>query len=650
MVKLIFATLLFYSSVYAFENELIDETSPYLLQHAHNPVHWIAYNKEAFNKAKKEHKPIFLSIGYSTCHWCHVMAKESFENEKIAAILNKNFISIKVDREEMPHIDTFYQQMHLKIKHRSGGWPLSVILDENGSAFFIATYLPSSNKYGVKGLDTLLPKFSNEYKKFPLKIAKKVSAYKSMNEKEALHVENSITKESLFHDLEKQYDDLYYGFSTAPKFPEASKIELLFVLDSLHVKGALSMALDILDAMALRGMYDQVEGGFFRYATDAAYEIPHFEKMLYTQAGLIPLYVKAYKRTHKRLYKDVVIETIEMLNQRFKANELFYTASDADSNHHEGLYFTFTQKEIDKALEGVEDKNEIKEALLLDEGENFEKRFHLNIYSDKRPINFNTFRKKLQAVRKNREYPFIDKKILTSSNAMMIEALFSASRIEPKYLIEAKASLEKLLHVSLKKAKLYHQYLIESEVSKEALLEDYAYLISALIKAYDVTMEKSYLQKAEEFQERSIKLFYTNGIWYLNQNGKKIKADLRDKYYISAQAKTLQNLLDLALLTDSLKYQNIALKSLQKLSLNLDTPASNKALLMKNYGVILLKSNKENLVKNRTNIESLRYPFIHVKKVDNSIYLACEIGKCFSYSKVFENVKNKIEMKANLTK
>ncbi|HIC43116.1 MAG TPA: thioredoxin domain-containing protein, partial [Sulfurimonas sp.] len=253
-MKFLFLSLICLSILNAqHTNALIHETSPYLTQHAHNPVNWYAWNEETLQKAKNEHKLIFLSIGYSTCHWCHVMAKESFENEDIAVLLNKDYISIKVDREELPHLDKYYQNIFTLLKQRSGGWPLNAVLSEDAKVFYIATYIPPSKKYNIQGLDTLLPLLANKYKNDKKKlliyadeIQKKMKTFHSQSFKK-VNLNLNISYKA-FMGLQRQYDDLYYGFSIQPKFPESSKISLLFDLDALGVEGARQMALDVLRA------------------------------------------------------------------------------------------------------------------------------------------------------------------------------------------------------------------------------------------------------------------------------------------------------------------------------------------------------------------------------------------------------------------
>jgi uncharacterized protein YyaL (SSP411 family) len=346
---LFFTTLI--AEVKQTPNALINESSPYLQQHVYNPVQWYPWGTEAFEKAKKEHKPIFLSIGYSTCHWCHVMARESFENDEVAQLLNRGYIAIKVDREELPQLDSYYQQLYLKLNNRAGGWPLSVILDENRNPFFIGTYIPLHDNYGIDGMVTLLPKVAKRYKDNREAVRREVEAVQKLLHKKSApkpYQRDNFNVDTLMQSSRKHYDPIYFGFSKHRKFPEASRIRLLFDLATLGKPEAKTMAVNTLRTMALHGLYDHIDGGFFRYSTDAAWEIPHFEKMLYNQAELIPLYAEAYRETQEALFRAVVDETIAMTLQRFGKEGLFFSASNADTDHEEGKYFLFTEKEYCK--------------------------------------------------------------------------------------------------------------------------------------------------------------------------------------------------------------------------------------------------------------------------------------------------------------
>lgn len=658
MKPLLLIFLLISSCLYAqdrFANALISEESPYLQQHSHNPVHWYPWGDEALQKAKSEHKPIFLSIGYSTCHWCHVMALESFEDEKIADLINKEYIAIKVDREELPHIDKYYQNLHLLLKKRSGGWPLTAILTEKAKPFFVATYLPPAAKYNIEGLDTFLPRTALEYRNnkntFIAKAEKIESMMKEKDRAELkpVKIELSII-DDIYEGLEKEFDEVYYGFSIQPKFPESSKIGLLFDLDALGKSGAREMALKVLRAMALHGLYDQVEGGFFRYSTDAAWEIPHFEKMLYTNAELIPLYVRAYALTQDELYRRIVIETIAMIEARFERNGVYMSASDADSGHEEGGYFIYSYEEMTDAMASLsaQEKEELEETLELSLIGNFEGKTHINFYAEKRPESFAKIRERLKKIRQKRSYPFIDTKINTAWNAMMIEALFSAARIDDSYLLLAQKRMRFLLEKMYVKGSLYHQSLPGSTPVQKALLEDYAFLVSALIEGYKHDYNAQYLFLAQKLSDDAIKKFYDGSFWYLNESeGFRVYAGMQDKYYQAPMNRMLLSLLRLASLTGERKYLYLVEKSLNaKSSLFKEFPAryasAMKVLLRSKIAYVTLKASKEKLLEIKD--RSIDYPFI-LRKASSEIkgYLACDMEQCFAVDEALENVIKSIE-------
>ena len=665
-MKFFLAFLITISLCYGeFKNALIHETSPYLTQHAHNPVNWYAWNKASLAKAKKEHKPIFLSIGYSTCHWCHVMARESFEDEKIAALINKDFIAIKVDREELPHLDKYYQRLYTLLKNRSGGWPLNAFLTEDAKAFYVATYIPPSEKYNIQGLDTLLPELSQKYKDsrqelidLSYELERKIRQQDRVTLK-PVSMDLSIMNET-FEGLKRDYDELYHGFSIQPKFPEPSKIKLLFDLDSLGVEGAKEMALNVLRAMALGGIYDQVEGGFFRYSVDAAWEIPHFEKMLYTSAELIPLYLKAYGLTQDPLYKEVVVESIKMIEKRFEVDDVYMSASDADSNHLEGSYFIYTYEELLQSMSSLtkEEKASLIEGLDLSEIGNFiledesETSYtHINFYGKNKPISFKKIQPALEKLRGTRTYPFIDKKINTAWNAMMIEALFSSASFDKKYLALAEKRVHALLRDMYKKGILYHQRLLGNEAVQKAILEDYAFMISTLIEAYAQTYDKKYLYLAKTLADKAIEMFYDGTFWFLSADGIKVYADMQDKYYTAPLNKILFSLLKLASLSEKREYLDIVEKSLDIYSIRLSkNPASYasalQVLLAKKRSFITLKSSKNQLEKNKKRISNIDYPYL-LNKADNSLnsYLACDMMQCFAIDKEIDEVIKIIEQR-----
>ncbi|MFT5661453.1 MAG: hypothetical protein ACI9TV_002099 [Sulfurimonas sp.] len=653
-MKYLLLTFLCLVSLHAsqYTNELKYSTSPYLQQHATNPVNWLPWGEEAFKKAKQENKAVFLSIGYSTCHWCHVMEKESFENEEIAKLFNKYFICVKVDREEMPHLDSYYQRVYEKLNGRIAGWPISAFLTYNKKPFYLASYIPPSKRSYYEGLDTLLPKIYAKYSdNFKLLLEESEQIFLKMNTQDKLleYKDTNISITTLKESVLDAYDSIYSGFGKGKKHPEASRLSLIMDLAVLDNNQELKdKSYEMLDTMALRGLYDHIGGGFFRYAVDAAWEIPHFEKMLYNQAELIPLYVRGYAQTSKKLYKDVVLETIDMLDRRFLKNDLYFSASDADVNGVEGAFFTFKEEEIEKALENNIHVNEITEALEFTINGNFEGEVHLNFYESTRPKGFEEFKAKLQDVRKTKEFPFIDKKINTAWNAMMIEALYSASALDPIYTKKADIHLKKLKNLMFKKGELYHQTLSGLKATQSGLLEDYSFFIGALLKGYSVDFKEEKLDFAVYLLTKAKEKFYQEGIWYLSDDTLKIKADLRDKYYTSPLGKMLQNIVYLASLKSSFEYNKLARDTLTTINYEIQikqssVPASAKAFLMQNIGLITLKSKVQNLEKNRKYILNTKYPFLVLKNEDHAMYLACTMNSCFGIDKEYQKIKIIIE-------
>ena len=636
-----------------YTNALIKEDSPYLQQHAHNPVNWFAWGDEAFKKAKEENKLIFLSIGYSTCHWCHVMEKESFENEEVAKILNKYFVSIKVDREEKPHIDKYYQDVRHLLNKRGGGWPLTIILTPDAKAFFAATYIPNEPKYGRSGINQLLLQIEGVFQRdtqkviqSSLEIERILKEYKKSSNKEQVQLDDKIITKFI-QDVESSYDDTYFGIGSKPKFPHASTIDtLLDIYTITKDKNALEMATNMLRSMANGGINDQIEGGFYRYSVDEMWMIPHFEKMLYTNAELLSAYAKAYKITKDAFYKHQVDAIVNFVDARFLKDNLLYSASDADSKvgdaTKEGAYFVFKYDETKKYLEqqGFENSKEILDYFNITKKGNFEEH-QSNPYLDgkKEPKNLAKVKKVLQTLRAKKEYPFIDYKILTSWNTMYIAALFESDY--NKQAIQLLDSLVAKLYID---EKLYHQRLIQKNPKVDALFEDYAFLISALLKAYDYSLDINYLELAKKLNKEALDKFYKEGDWYMSTDEFQSEASTYDSSYKSSLSVMLDNLLKLAVLSEDLSLQKIVQDSLENNSVTLSSSPSNSAWLTRAYmayekGFVVLKATKEKLLKE----EILNYPFVVKKVTTDTKYQACSINACFAYSDKFEEIVQKIE-------
>ncbi len=505
-------------------NQLKNETSPYLLQHAENPVDWYPWCEEAFQRAKAENKPIFLSIGYSTCHWCHVMAHESFEDDKTAEILNKHFISIKVDREERPDIDSVYMSV-CQAFTGSGGWPMSIFMTWDKKPFFAGTYFPPRSRYGMPGFPELLRTIATRWSSRRadlLESAEEIIAHlKSAKTAKNSRIDNDLIQYAV-QIFEHTYDRTHGGFGHAPKFPTPHN--LLFLM--LYAKQnnnpeVLKMVEKTLLQMRKGGIFDHIGYGFSRYSTDKYYLAPHFEKMLYDNALLIIAYASAYSITGNNIYLDTAEKTAEyILNEMTSPGGGFYSAQDADSEGVEGKYYTFSLNEIIDIL-GKENGRKFAETFDITERGNFEGTNIPNLLkSNDLKIQFEAEIKKLYSYRKNRFKLHLDDKILLSWNSMMIASLsmlYRATRNE-KYLNTAQKSqefIEKHLSDGLK---LYTSFR-DGRCSKHSFLDDYAFYVAALIELYNSTLDENYLEKAEKFCEAAVKRFADckNGGFYLSE-------------------------------------------------------------------------------------------------------------------------------------
>ena len=505
------------------KNHLANETSPYLLQHVSNTVNWYPWCDEAFMQAKTQNKPIFLSIGYSTCHWCHVMAHESFENEKTAEILNKHFISIKVDREERPDIDSVYMSV-CQAFTGSGGWPMSIFMTWDKKPFFAGTYFPPHSQYGMPGFSELLTAIANRWNTNEAELLKSaqdiITHLKNAEVSQIGQIGNDLIETAL-EIFEHTFDSTHGGFGSAPKFPTPHN--LLFLM--LYAKqnnnsNALKMAEKTLLQMRKGGIFDHIGYGFSRYSTDKYYLLPHFEKMLYDNALLIIAYTVAYSITGKSIYLDTAQKTAKYItNETTSESGGFYSAQDADSEGVEGKYYTFSLKEIINIL-GEDKGAEFAKVFDISKDGNFEGTNIPNLLkSNDLKTEFKEEINKLYAYRKNRFKLHLDDKILLSWNSIMITAMSKLFRVTKnhKYLNLAKKSQEFIQSNMSGGLKLYTSFR-NGKCSKNSFLDDYAFYITALIELYNSTLDKNYLEKAEKFCEETVRVFMDNenGGFYLS--------------------------------------------------------------------------------------------------------------------------------------
>ena len=526
------------------ENSLINETSPYLLQHSKNPVQWHSWNETTLKKAIDENKPIFLSIGYSSCHWCHVMAHESFENEEIAKIMNENFINIKVDREERPDVDDIYQKV-CQISTGQGGWPLSVFLTPDQKPFYVGTYFPILDSYGRPGFGSLLRQLAQSWKEKPQDIYKSAENFLSnLKKTESVKILSKIEKLILDEaaiNLLQLGDAINGGFGSAPKFPNAANLSFLFRYSKFSkISKFNEFALKTLTKMAKGGIFDQLGGGFHRYSTDARWLVPHFEKMLYDNALIPVVYAEAYQLTKNPFYLEVVKKTLNYVLRDMTLSEGgFYSAQDADSEGEEGKFYVWSKSEILKILG---DDAEIF-CLYYDvtDGGNFEGKtilcnninlsavaFKFGKTEDQIKEILNSGLKKLLVHRSNRVKPGLDDKILTSWNALMISAFAKGYRVsnEKSYIDAAENCVSFIQEKLIQKGVLLRTY--KNGTAKiPGYLEDYAFFINALLDVFEINPEFKYIDLAQTLGNYLIDHF-----WDQNDNSFYMTADTHEKLII----------------------------------------------------------------------------------------------------------------------
>jgi uncharacterized protein YyaL (SSP411 family) len=518
-------------------NRLAQETSPYLQQHADNPVDWYPWGDEALARARDEDRPILLSVGYSACHWCHVMAHESFEDPHLAAIMNRLFVNIKVDREERPDIDQIYQTAHQLLTRRAGGWPLTMFLTPDQRPFFGGTYFPKMPRYNLPGFGELLERVAAAYREQAQAIAGQNAELVALLQRTlpspapdvALH---AAPRDAAVQELKEQFDSQHGGLGSAPKFPHPYELELCLQEGVLRKDAAAAqVALRTLEEIALGGIYDQLGGGFCRYSVDRTWTIPHFEKMLYDNGPLLRLYADAWRVTRNPLFERVCEETAAWVMREMQARDGgYYSSLDADSEHEEGKFYVWSREEVAQVLEP--DEHRVAVAVYgLDAPPNFEgHHWHLRIT---RPLEevagalgmpteyagvlLQSARAKLLARREQRVRPGRDEKILTSWNALMIEGMAHAARVfdRPEWLNSARRALEFLRTVLWRDGVLQATYK-DGKAHLNAYLDDHAFLLAALLDLLQAQFRSEDLDFAvrladallERFEDREAGAFF----------------------------------------------------------------------------------------------------------------------------------------------
>ena len=578
-------------------NRLADEQSPYLRQHKDNPVDWYPWGDDAFEKARSEDKPIFLSIGYSTCHWCHVMERESFEDDEVAALLNEHFVSIKVDREERPDVDTIYMNV-CQMMRGQGGWPLTILMTPEREPFYAATYLPKEGRFQQSGMMDLLPRVAQLWEGEREKLLQDASEVtdllrRSVDEEGGGEAPDAQVLDEAHRQLARQFDATHGGFGSAPKFPAPHN--LLFLLRHWRRTGrerALDMVTETLDAMRLGGIYDQVGGGFHRYSTDSRWVLPHFEKMLYDQAMHVMAYSEAYQATGAARYERTAREMLRYVLRDLRAPEGgFYSAEDADSPNddgemEEGAYYVWSTEAVRSLLDEETAELVIDLYNMTEEGnyqeESTGRRTGKNVLhlersladeAERRDMDEATLRERLDKAhdilreqRGERPRPGLDDKVLTDWNGLMVAALARAARAfdAPEYEAAATEAATFLLDTLRdEEGRLLHRYR-DGEAAIRAHLDDYAFLVWGLTELYETTFDSKWLAAAVDMMETSLDHFWDaerGGFFLTADDGEELivrPKEGSDGALPSGNSVQLLNLLRLARMTGRTEWEEYA--------------------------------------------------------------------------------------------
>ena len=649
-------------------NKLEKETSPYLLEHKNNPVNWYAWNDQSLKKAKEENKPILLSIGYSACHWCHVMARESFENNNIASLMNKYFINIKVDREERPDIDAIYQNA-LQIFGESGGWPLTMFLTPDLEPFWGGTYFPPEEKFGRPAFPVVLKTINDVFRNEKGKIKKSIDIIKDGLIKNTSNIPGNSINEDLSEQVSLSLinliDKTNGGIEGAPKFPNVPIFENILRFSLKKIENNKNSIFETgiyqtIEKICLGGIYDHVGGGFSRYSTDEKWLVPHFEKMLYDNAQLIELLIYSYQIFKEPTFKIRIFETIEWVLREMKIkNNGFASAIDADSDGVEGKYYVWEKKEIDEALGSSSE--EFCKIYNITKAGNWENKNILNLNKKRNSKENEKDRKLLNILlerRKNRTFPNLDNKILTDSNGLMINAITKAGWVfnKKEWLKEAEDIYLFLYKNLIYNDDLYHSWK-DSKVKTFATLDDYANFMRCSITLYERTNKKKYLENALKFSEKILKEFkdIKNSGFFINSNKTKdIFTNLKSIYdsaVPSGISLVVESFAKLFYLTGDKIYFNEAELALKSVSGNVHKNFFSSAslinsndILKNGVHIILLKVNKNLEILDK--IKQLCLPNMIYQEIENSEGLP---KKNPAFGKKCKNNKNTIFVCQNQT-
>lgn len=656
-------------------NSLINESSPYLLQHAYNPVNWYSWNKESIELAKKEDKPIFLSIGYSSCHWCHVMAHESFEDEQIAKVMNEKFINIKVDREERPDIDDIYQRA-CQLVNGNGGWPLSIFLTPDLKPFYVGTYFPKNSRYGMPGFGEILNQLSLSYHNKRNEIENTTSEFvtalidtsKDITSKNSIDIDKIALDESALNLLHIS-DFTHGGFGMSPKFPNVSN--LLFLLRYYDISGIEKFKNFVIltsEKMMMGGIHDHLGGGFSRYSTDQKWLVPHFEKMLYDNSLLVILYSEVYQITRDERFKDVVEKTLEyILREMANQDGGFFSAEDADSEGEEGKFYLWTKKEIVSIIQNPLHVDIFCEYFDITEAGNFEGKNIINIKSSmqnlakKYKLEMNEIKKiiddnslKLFNIREKRIKPGKDDKTILSWNALTISALIKGYKITGKdnYLRTALNAIN-FIETKLKSSDgfLYRIYK-EGNAKIFSYLDDYAFYINSILDVFEVVTDSKYIDLALQYTN-----ILSNHFWDKNENNFYYSSDMHESLIVrtkvlydlalpSGNSVSASNFIRLYHITGKEEYLQTAERIIKgSISSALDNPFGFGWLLSSSY--LYIKKPIEISIFSKNKNKSKLVNALNEMYIPNGIFSLLDENSDFKQLDRYMLFQNKSELKNN---
>ena len=586
------------------QNQLADETSPYLLEHADNPVNWYPWGEEALQKAKDEDKPIFLSIGYSSCHWCHVMKRESFQDPKTAEAMNDLYVNIKVDREERPDLDEIYMQAVQAMTGR-GGWPMSVFLTPDLEPFYGGTYFPPESQQGMPDFRSVLKQVHQTYREKPEEVRKSADKLigrieKMSQTRQGDEVPEETWLDRSYQEMSQRFDEEYGGFGDSPKFPRVMDLQLLFRLDKQdRFSESDSMIRRSLDGMMRGGIYDQVGGGFSRYSTDREWLVPHFEKMLYDNAQLLDVYTTGYRVFEDEDYRDVVEQTYDyMVRDLGHPEGAFFSSQDAESDGEEGKYYVWTEDEFHDVL--GEESELLADFWDVTADGNFEGKCILHRtrpideFCEEKGLDETEFRTTLKEARQQllnarekRTKPHRDDKILTSWNGLALAGCARAGFVldEPEYVERAQEGLDFLLDVMVDGEELYHTHR-EGETHTPAFLDDYAFLVKALLEVFQVTGDFERLRQAKTYFDRAVDVFWDEddgGFFFASERHEKLivrSKNPQEQAQPSGNSEMVINALKLRSLLEDDGYRIYAEETLKAFEYNLEQSAISMTRLL----------------------------------------------------------------------